>query len=69
MIASFFCEKWSKSLFLVGLFQFFLTYILIGWVFSIYWGYLIVVKSVTVDKDLKTFLDQNKLRSDHPGNI
>ena len=29
----------------IGLFQFLTTYILIGWVWSIYWGYLIVAKA------------------------
>ncbi len=45
MIASFFTPLWSKTTFMVGLFQLLLTYILIGWIFSIYWGYLFVRKT------------------------
>ena len=64
MIASCFGEKWSKTLFLVGLFHLFLAYILIGWVFSIYWGYLIIRKSTEDEKELKQFIDKTNPRSD-----
>ena len=64
MICSCFGEKWSKTLFFVGVFQLFLAYILIGWLFSIYWGYLIVRKSLEDETELKKFLDKNNLRSD-----
>ena len=56
MIISCFTEKWSKTLFMVGLFQLFLAYILIGWLFSIYWGYLIVKKSFENQSELDNFL-------------
>ena len=55
MICSCFYEKWSKTQFFVGLFQLFLAYILIGWIFSIYWGVLIVRKAQ--DDQLEKFLD------------
>ena len=45
MIVSCFSEKWSKTLFMVGVFQLFLAYILVGWVLSIFWGVLIVKKA------------------------
>ena len=64
MISSCFCEKWSKTLFMVGVFQLFLAYILIGWIFSIYWGVLIVKKSSSDSDELKNFMDKAALRSD-----
>ena len=66
MIASCFCEKWSKTLFAVGVFQLFLAYILIGWIFSIYWGVLIVKKSWGEKNENEEFLDKGKPRSDQP---
>ena len=64
MISSCFCAKWSKTLFMVGVFQLFLAYILIGWILSIYWGYLIVKKSLQDQHELQNFLDKNNLKSD-----
>ncbi len=64
MIASCFFEKWSKTLFMVGVFQLFLAYILIGWVFSIYWGVLILRKSWGDKKELDKFLESTAPRSD-----
>ena len=64
MIVSCFSEKWSKTLFMVGVFQLFLAYILIGWIFSIYWGILIVRKSWEDTEELKNFLDKTNPRSD-----
>ena len=49
IIASFFFEKWSKTLFFVGFFQFSSSFLLIGWIFSIYMGILIFMKSVSSD--------------------
>ena len=64
MIVSCFSDKWSKTLFMVGVFQLFLAYILVGWLFSIYWGVLIVRKSWEDEKELNTFLKHSNLRSD-----
>jgi hypothetical protein len=64
MIISCFYDKWSKTLFMVGVFQLFLAYILIGWLFSIYWGVLIVRKSWEDPGELQNFLDKTHLRSD-----
>ena len=64
MIISGFSEKWSKTLFMVGVFQLFLAYILIGWIFSIYWGVLIVRKSWEDKEELDKFLEKTNLRSD-----
>lgn len=57
MIASCFGERWSKTLFFVGLFHLFLAYIIIGWVFSIYWGYLIIKRSTKDKGELEQFID------------
>ena len=35
----------SKTQLAIGLIQFLTTYILVGWIWSIYWGYLIAVKA------------------------
>jgi hypothetical protein len=50
---------------MVGVFQLFLAYILIGWIFSIYWGVLIVRRSWEDSNELKTFMDKTAIRSDH----
>jgi len=49
---------------MIGVFQLFLAYIIIGWLFSIYWGVLIVRKSWQNEADLKTFLKATNPRSD-----
>ena len=64
MIASCFGERWSKTLFFVGVFQLFLAYILVGWLFSIYWGMLIVRKTWDDKTEVQKFLDSTKMRSD-----
>ncbi|CDW85958.1 UNKNOWN [Stylonychia lemnae] len=64
MIVSGFSPKWSKTLFMVGVFQLFLAYILIGWIFSIYWGILIVRKSWEDQAELQNFLEKTNVRSD-----
>eukprot|EP00347_Sterkiella_histriomuscorum_P005773 403355324 len=64
MIVSGFSEKWSKTLFMVGVFQLFLAYILIGWIFSIYWGVLILRKSWEDQTELQNFLEKTNPRSD-----
>ena len=64
MIVSCYTEKWSKTLFAIGVFQLFLAYILIGWIFSIYWGWLIFQKSTKDPVEIDNFLDNRRLRSD-----
>jgi len=49
---SLFLAKCSKTLFFVGLFQLLLAYVLIGYVISIYWGYLVVKKALDDSADL-----------------
>ena len=68
MIVSGFREKWSKTLFFVGLFQLFLAYILVGWIFSIYWGVLIVRKSMegSGSEDQQNLFGKQFARSDAP---
>ena len=41
MIASFFFGGCSKAMFLIGVFQSLTSVLILGWVWSIYWGYLI----------------------------
>ena len=45
MIASCFGTPCSKTQFVIGIAQLFTSYILVGWIWSIYWGCLIVSKS------------------------
>jgi len=52
MLMSLFLAKCSKTLFFVGLFQLLLAYVLIGYVISIYWGYLVVKKALDDSADL-----------------
>ena len=65
MLCSCFGDKWSKTIFMVGVFQLFLAYILIGWIVSIYWGILIVKKSWEVQSDAQNILDKGAARSDN----
>lgn len=64
MIVSCYTEKWSKTLFTIGVFQLFLAYILIGWAFSIYWGWLVFKKASADPVELNNFLGDRALRSD-----
>ena len=64
MVVSCFSEKWSKTMFMVGVFQLFLAYILIGWILSIFWGVLIVKKAYEDQAEVQNFLDRGNLRSD-----
>ena len=69
MLASFFYDKWSKSMFCLGLFFLCLAPFLIGWIPSIYWGFLIIQKAKSEEQELKTFLDANNVRSDQPNEL
>ena len=40
----------SKTQLVVGLFQFLTSWLIIGWVASIYWGYLLVIKATGRDR-------------------
>jgi hypothetical protein len=39
-------ENVSKTQLTIGLFQFLTSFVLIGWILSIYWGYMIVMKAL-----------------------
>lgn len=43
----------SKTQLSIGLMQFLTTFALIGWIWSIYWGYLIVIKAMNQDNNIK----------------
>ena len=45
-------ENVSKTQISVGVIQFFTSFVLIGWIWSIYWGYLIVMKGFDLDKTM-----------------
>lgn len=64
MIISLFSEKWSKTLFVVGLFQLMLAYLFIGWGLSIFWGWLFVKKAMEDQAELQNFLDRANAKSD-----
>lgn len=53
-------------MFFMGLLQLLLAYVLIGYVISIYWGYLVVRKALEDQADLQKFLDSANVRSDVP---
>jgi hypothetical protein len=53
-------------MFFMGLLQLLLAYVLIGYVVSIYWGYLVVRKALEDQADLQKFLDSANVRSDVP---
>ena len=36
----------SKTQLVIGLIQFLTSFVLIGWIWSIYWGYLLVMKAM-----------------------
>jgi len=45
MIMSFFFEKCSKTTFVVGVLQFLTAAVIVGWILSVYWGLLVLVKA------------------------
>lgn len=52
MLASFWCDKWNRTLFCLGTFFFLLAPFIIGWIPSIYWGVLIVQKAKSEEQEL-----------------
>ena len=43
-------ESWSKTQFLVGFLQMSTCILIVGWVWAIYWGYLLVMKAKNAEK-------------------
>ncbi len=43
-----------------------MAYVLVGYVISIYWGWLIVKKALEDQVELQNFLDRANVRSDAP---
>ena len=64
MIVSLFYEKWSKTMFMMGVVQLMLAYLLVGWFLSVFWSYLFVKKALEDQAELKSFLDSANAKSD-----
>ena len=67
MIVSLFYEKWSKTMFMMGVVQLMLAYLLVGWFLSVFWSYLFVKKALEDQAELKSFLDSANAKSDSVG--
>ena len=50
----------SKTQLAIGLMQFLTTFALVGWVWSIYWGWLIVQRAMNNDYNIKRGVGQNE---------
>ena len=57
-------NSWSKTQIVVGLFQMLLAVYIIGWIWAIYWGYLLVTRSRKDNTEIKDFLDKTQAKSD-----
>ena len=65
IIAGCMCEgSWSKAQITVGFLQMMLSVYLVGWFWSIYWGYLLVMKANKDKKEVQQFLADTAVRSD-----
>jgi len=49
-------SDFNKTQGVIGFFQFLTSVYLIGWIWSIYWGYLIVAKSKGDHREIRTLL-------------
>jgi hypothetical protein len=57
IVAGGLCEgSWSKTQITVGFIQMMLAVYLIGWFWSLYWSYLIVMKAFKDKKEVQRFL-------------
>ena len=63
-ITAAFYNDFDKTQFVIGILQLCTSVYLIGWAWSIFWGYLIVVKSRGGHREMKTLLGANDMRSD-----
>ena len=57
-------RAWSKTQMMVGLVQMLTAIYLIGWIFSIYWGYLILMKGLEDKQEVQSFLSRTNARSE-----
>ncbi|CAI2380086.1 unnamed protein product [Moneuplotes crassus] len=70
LISSIWADPCSKTQAVIGLLQFCLAYVFIGWIWSIAWAFLLIKKSFSEEKQItsmKTLLiEAGKKRSDDP---
>ena len=55
---------WSKTQLTIGVVQMLTAPYIIGWLFSIWWGYLIVKKGIENKAEVQQFLSKTGARSD-----
>ena len=55
---------WSKTQLTIGVVQMLTAPYIIGWIFSIYWGWLILKKGIQDKAEVQQFLNRTNARSD-----
>ena len=58
--------SWSKTQLTVGFLQMLTAVYLVGWIWSIYWAYLILVRGMQDKQEVKNFLNKTNARSEAP---
>ena len=61
-------EKWSKTQLTIGIIQMLTAVYLVGWIMSIYWGWLILQMGIKDRQEVQQFLNRTNARSDGQGN-
>jgi len=57
-------QSWSKTQIFVGILQMLTAIYLIGWVWSIWWAYLLLVKAMQDKQEVNDFLSKTKAKSE-----
>lgn len=55
---------WSKTQLTIGIVQMLTAVYLLGWIWSIYWGWLILQKGMQDKQEVQEFLNRTNARSD-----
>ena len=55
---------WSKTQLILGVTQMLTAVYLLGWIWSIYWGWLILQKGMQDKQEVQEFLNRTNARSD-----